>query len=493
MKPQSFWNRKIPSLFGIVVLIAGVVVTGWMAQTGIIFTGRAAPGNTPNDITVTNITDTSFTVTYTTTDTVLGSVAYSEGSGNEAIAFDDRDQKSGQPSPQRAHSITIRNAKAGAKYVYSINSGGGSFTDNGKKFTVTTGKKLSGNPPANKPVKGKVVTSDGSPALNSLVYLAGDNSQILSAITQPDGTYTIPTAPLRKKDLTSYAVLSPTTKLTIGVVSPDGTSSVTVLAKSTNPVPLITLSNSYDFATSIDSPTRISSESAEITGFPQVGEEGNTTAANSVKITTPKDGQALSDQRPTFKGSAPPNAEVEITIDSDDPIQANVMSDRRGNWTYRPKSPIAPGESSVTVNARDGSGIVKNATQSFTVLASGSQFTDPSVSPAKSSPTPTKKPTGAITSPTPTKKATPTQADAATPTPTIPQPTPTQITLSPTPTAIVTVAPTSVIPTGPTAPISPIPSIAPTGDSDVILYALIGAVAITIGAVLLFITGGMSL
>lgn len=484
MKPQSFWNRRIPSVLGIVILIAGIVITSALVSTGVIFTGRAAPGNTPQGVVITNISDTSFTVTYNTGDTVLGSISYTNPADNKSVAFDVRDQKSGQPRPYKIHAITVSKLTPNTKYSFTITSGGGNFTNSGNDYIVTTGRKLSSIPSKNQEIKGKIVTSTGSAPSEALIYVESGSSQILSALTS-NGSYSIPTTMLRTKNLNSYVSLAPSTKLKMQTVAPEGKATVSVLVKGSNPVPPITLTNKYDFAVTRDT-TRIASQTAEVTGFPE-SEVDTGKQVSTITITAPKEGQALSDQRPTLKGTAPPSAEVEITIDSDEPIQTNVITDRRGSWSYRPKNPIPPGEATVTANARDGTGILRSTTQSFTILASGSQFTQPSVSPTKSAPTPT--PTPESEEPTPTKRATPTQV--VTPTPTQAVATPTVIAISPTPTALPTIAPTLVATIQPTSA-TPIPTIAPTGDNDAILYALIGAVAITIGAVLLFFTGGIS-
>ena len=505
MNKQSIWNRRIPSVFGIAILIGGIALTAWFAQTGVIFTGRASPGNMPIDVTVTNISDRSFTVSYITTDSVLGTITYSEPGEEEIVAVDERDQKSGQPQAYTAHSIAIRNLKSGTRYTFSINSGGGTFRDTDQPYTVSTGDRLTDAPPTNQPVTGKIITQDGKAPDSAIVYLQTDNSQVLSALVQPDGTYAIPVESFRTKDLTSYEDISEETEFRIRIASTQGKTSLTVPASNSNPIPLTTLARTYDFSTTSESTTMVtSSESANVTGFPDIEVTDDTQAVTTVQITTPKVGQSLTDQRPVFKGKAPPRSEVELTINADDPIQANIIADRRGNWSYRPAAPLSAGQLEVTATARDGTGIVKTQTQSFTILTSGSRFTEPSVSPVAPSttpsPSPTKKPSPTLSPtakptsvPTPTGSsptATPAQSEpTASPVPsvtaTVPTATPTIITATPTPTVIV--------PTGSQPPVSPQPSIDPSGSYDGILYTLIGTIAVAIGAALVFLTGGIPL
>ena len=485
-------------------LVAGIALTAWFAQTGIIFTGRAAPGNTPTGVTITNISDRSFTVTYTTADSVLGTVSYSEPGGEEIVAVDERDQKSGQPQAYTAHSVTVQNLKPNTLYSFSINSGGRTFRDNGQPYSVSTGKRLADIPPAGRPVTGRIITHDGKAPENAILYLQTDNSQILSALVRSDGTYSLATDALRTKDLASYEAVSEETDFRIRITSSQGTTSLTVPAKNSNPVPLTTLAKTYDFATTSDSTTTVtSSESAIITGFPNIEETEDSPAVTTVQITTPKEGQSLTDQKPAFRGKAPPGSEVELTINADDPVQANVIADRRGNWSYRPAVPLSAGQLEVTATARDGTGIVKTQTQSFTILSSGSRFTEPSVSPIQSEPTrtPTPSPTK---KPSPTLTPTPTTGPTNAPTPAGTSPTPTassapsitatvRPTATPTTTTIATPTPTVFVPTGSQQPASPQPSIDPSGSYDGILYALIGTIAVAIGAALVFLTGGIPL
>lgn len=495
MNRRSIWDQRIPPVFSIILLVIGLLIAGWFVTTGIIFTGRAISGNTPQSITVTNITDRSFTVTYLTENSVLGTVSY--GEGQEAIvAVDDRDQKSGQPQPHRVHSISVRNLKPNTSYSFSITSGGKQINDNGKPFSTKTGPHLENNDTEPHMVTGKVVTQEDKAPSEGIIMITPDGGQTLTTLLKNDGTYSL-SLQARTNSLEQYLTLTPTQKLKLQVLTDLGTASVTVLSSRTNPVGPITVNNTYDFSIlNTKNDVSIASASGEIEGFPILGESENTTNTQ-VQILSPKEDQKLSDQKPVFKGTAPPNSDVEITINSTDEIQTNVITDRRGNWSYRPKFPLSPGLNTVTIKSRDQSGILKVLTQSFTVYATGSLFTEPSVSPTKPSPTPTKKPT-----PTPTKKSTPSvtptpvkKTVSKTPTPTIPEPTvrltstPTVVPTRPIATPTTPVIARNISPTQIITSISPQPSMAPTGSNDVLVYGILGAIVLIVGAALLFMTG----
>ena len=120
---KSVWDRRIPGLSGLLFLGVGIIVAYYLAQNNAIFTGRAAPDNTPTNIRISNITDSSFTVSYTTTDKVLGTINFGTTPNGTTVAIDDRDQKDGTPKPYHTHHITIKNLTPNTMYYYTILSG----------------------------------------------------------------------------------------------------------------------------------------------------------------------------------------------------------------------------------------------------------------------------------------------------------------------------------------------------------------------------------
>jgi hypothetical protein len=121
-----------------------------------------------------------------------------------------------------------------------------------------------------------------------------------------------------------------------------------------------------------------------------------------------------------FKGNALANENVAIGIMSDQnqEIKTTVQADANGNWEYRPTDPLAPGTYTITIASPDTTGEILTVTNTFVVNASGSQFTEPSISPSPSfDVTPSASPTPTI--------PTPTLSPTDSPTPTITSPTPT--------------------------------------------------------------------
>jgi hypothetical protein len=85
-------------------------------------------------------------------------------------------------------------------------------------------------------------------------------------------------------------------------------------------------------------------------------------------ITTPPDGSALKDDRPTIAGAAPPNATVQVYDDGS--LVGTAAADTEGDWALVADEPLEPGEHTVTAVASDDAGRTSDpsAVVTFTVV-----------------------------------------------------------------------------------------------------------------------------
>ncbi len=464
---HPFWNIKIPSIFAIFLLVVGVGVTTYLVQTETNLFGHAAPSETPQNIRITNITDTSFTVTYQTDASVIGTLSL--GKDNPQTVLDERDQEGGVPKQYNIHSISAHDLKPETAYEFSILSGTTTFLNNGTTFTVTTGPKIDAPPSSQIPLAGRLVGADGQKPDEAIIYVTAHNGQTLSTLLKSSGLYILPLNLMRSNDLKSLYPINPNTTLQILAIDPTSTSHVTAIAGASNPVPLINLSQDYDFTISI---SPIASGSAQESAFPDFPIDNSLVA--TPKIITPQSDQSFSDQQPQFKGTAQPNGTVSIEIHSDDAIKTQVTANGAGSWIYRPDKPLSPGQHTISITTADQFGILHTIKQSFTVYAAGTevdQTATPSAKPTTrpATPTPTKKPNAPT--PTPTQKPV-----APTATPTIVQQTKGGLTITATPTP-------SVRP-------SPLP---PTGSNTVVIAGATGIVTTVVGIILFLLTRGATL
>lgn len=432
MKNQLF-NKRIPTIFGIGLVVLGIVLTTVIARVQTSLRSSASISEKPQNVKITNLSDNSFTITYQTDAATTGSINYGKSKELGNTQLDDLDREKEGFSPKNIHSITIEKLSPNTKYFLVIISGENTFLNNEVPFEIATGPSISSPSVSQTVIKGKVILPDGNAPNEALVYLSTDNSQLLSATVAKDGEFNFSLKRFRTDDLSSYLKLNENTILKLLAINNSLKSTVSFSLNQTSSIPTITLSNDYDF---IDDYVPVASESAQL-GFPST-----TTESKNLKpqILTPKKEQTFTDQKPQFQGTSLPNETVEIIIHSDENIQTQVTADSNGNWTYRPPANLSPGVHTITIKTRDSSGILTTVMQSFTVFAAETA--------------------------TPTQEITPTS---------IPSPTPTVILiLTPTP-----------FPTISSGPIESKGGLPPTGSSSIFL--IIGGIVTAITGIALFL------
>lgn len=425
MKNQLF-NKRIPTVFGIGLVILGIVLTTIIVKNQTSLKSKALDSQTPQNIKITNVSGNSFTITYQTDAPATGSVSYGKDKKLGESELEDLDKEKGSFSPKKIHSISVKKLLPTTKYFLAIISGDSTFLNNGSPFEISTGPNISSSGAKQNIIKGKVILPDGNPPSETVIYLNAENSQLLSNIGAKDGIFNFSLKELRTNSLLSYFDVSDKTIFKIFATNGSLQSTALFSLNKTSTIPTITLSNDYDF-TQNSSP--VASKSAKPLGFPVIS---SPPLSLKPQILTPKKNQSFVDQKPQFRGTSLPNETVEIIIHSDEGITTEVIADSNGNWTYTPPTNLSPGVHTITIKTRGSGGILTTVMQSFTVLA----------------------------------------AQAPTPTPTI-KPTSTP-TLFPTPTPII------IIPTFP-----PAEDLPPTGTSSILI--VIGGIAATITGVVLFL------
>jgi len=457
---KNFWDRKIPTILGILVITIGVGITTFLVSQNTLFKSNASLSDQPKDVRITNVTDNSFTVSYSTDGQVAGSLNYGKDKSLGQAALDDRDQQTGNLANYNIHNLTVRLLSSQTQYFFTITSGQDSFLNNGQPFMVTTGPALA-SPSAQEPMTGKIILPDGTAPSEGLVYVTMDGAQVISTLVKSDGSYILPLNSLRTSDNSAYYTFSKNAGIKILAIGNSLSSNASLSFSQIHPIPTITLSKDYDFKTG-EAPTTLP---VNLESFPTF--ESTSSAKASPEILTPKENQSFTDQQPLFKGTGLPEQNVKIVIHSDALIQANITTDANGNWSYRPTAPLSPGNHTVTITTKNSAGILQTISQSFVVYASGQQ-TNP---PASLTPTP---------SPTPTPKVTPTLTPTPTATPTV--------TPAPFKTAAPTASPSSQMQTKGGIVVSPTEKLLPpTGSSSIVTVGIAGAMLTLAGGLLLLL------
>ena len=454
---KGLFNKRIPTTLALLVLLGFIAVSIILVQKGIFYIGKAAPENQPQNVFLSNITDTSFTVSFTTPGSVDAVLTMSDARVGNSLILDDRDKKNGGQEKYFSHFISVPNLKANTKYVFKLLVGGKEYSD--PSYTTETASEIQEEPPSQNPIFGKVLLPDGTFAKDTIVSAKTKDSQLVSSITDEKGQFIIPTNSWRTSNLNQYLLLQEDSPIVITALRQTMKSTVDTIFSVAKNLPSITLQEHYSFSPQTET---VSTKDSQLNlTFP-------TSSGKTIDITNPKEGQAFIDQSPLFTGVAYPNSKV--TIQLKNVLEKQVISSPKGTWSFRVDTSLPQGEHNITILTPDNTGAYIKISRNFTIFPLGSQIADS----ATPSATPIIQPTIAPTTTpiTPTITIVPTQPTAA---PETPSPT-----VSATPTTIPTVLPTKTV-------FTPTPTIAPSGAiSNTIALTSISIILIIAGTALLF-------
>jgi hypothetical protein len=168
------------------------------------------------DPTITNITDTGFTVTWVSNDPYIGRVVYQESGGGwpvvfaqngKPMAYDDRDVKLTQEGtyvqkengiiPRYTHHVTIRNVKPATTYDLRV-----AGTINGKEIPlIITTREIIEDINTPNPAYGKVEGANNNDSIIIFSYVTPESGlDLISIPVSKNGTYSFDTN-LMKEDL----------------------------------------------------------------------------------------------------------------------------------------------------------------------------------------------------------------------------------------------------------------------------------------------------
>lgn len=421
-------HLRIPTIIGLGILLVGLVGAVLLVQQQQQLTSRASQAApTPRTVSISNITDQSFTVSWVTDSAASGFVAL-EREGAVQRVLDDRDKRSSTLQTSTTHYVTIENLVSSTTYRFRIGEGVDTiFDQQGQPYEVKTGAPLS-DPPSPDSAQGLILTSARTPAIGTMVFLELPGSQRVSSLVTSSGNWIIPLSTVRDQQLALWLPYDrSSTTYTLNVEGGvEGRADAVVTTAGDRPVPPIVLGQSYDFRQGRDpvgiassarpaivisvgptSPPQETEQQLSPSSFDLVSLGSVTSPSIDVMLDNPsQDGEVLQTPRPQFFGRGPEGAALEITIESSDPTTGSVTVTEQGEWSFISPRELAPGDHQITVRWRDAEGILQSLTRSFAVNAqeAGPAFTaTPSATPTFGLPTPTMTLAPSVTAvPTPT-------------------------------------------------------------------------------------------
>jgi len=367
--------NKIPTLLGLllVVIFVGVFAVG--SDTYFKTTTNASGSILPINVQITNVSDTTFAVLWTTANPATGALSIAMTPAARVI-FDDQDTK--DQGKYTSHIVTFRGATADTSYAVTLLSNGKKSLNNGKPYTIRTAPVLTTASGNLEPAYGTILNADKSPIKGALVHISLDGSQQLSTVTKPSGTWLIPLNLIRTEDLSGFLPITDRMNVTITVEGQGLTTTAVTDTLNDSPVPDMMLGKTYDFrhanAKAPGAPLALTNP----TPIPQktpAAVLGASTAkpANIVALTIPAQGSALPTTLPLIQGTGIPGKSVSIVLGINTPVGGTATVGADGLWSFTPSKPLSPGAQSVTITTKDSNNKSVALTHLFTVLKSGTQ------------------------------------------------------------------------------------------------------------------------
>jgi hypothetical protein len=189
---------RIPTIIAVIILVFAVAAGVFLVQNNQVFRIGASPDMAPQDVRVSNITDTSLTVSWVTDKATVASLKW-----GEAVNQVTSSQPDLEPNAHNVHSISLNNLSPGKTYYFLINSDGTDYDNSGIPWQATTGSTL-GSSNQTKILSGTVMTATGQPSNEAVVYVTGSGISTLSTKTTSNGTWVIQLGQARNTDLTQY-------------------------------------------------------------------------------------------------------------------------------------------------------------------------------------------------------------------------------------------------------------------------------------------------
>lgn len=395
-------------IIGLFILTVSLALGVSLISYRQVFKIGASGETSPKDVRVSNISDSSFIISWTTDKATTGAVKY--GLKESSLGNIEKEEVEIE---NFTHLSKLAGLKANTPYFFKVISGGKDYDNNGVLWQVKTGPSLA-EPKQNIIVSGNVLTPTGNPAMNAIVYISiGGN--LLSTLTSQNGSWLIPISYARSTNLSSYVEINPATTL-LEITVQGGQNEIAtaqIYPQSANPTPAMILGQVYDFknnppsetsdlpGSSLEAPEGKSQQS----GF-NIPNQIATPSAQSVTLESVDDGEVITTATPEFFGQGPANTNLTITVESDPVTTDGVQIPRSGEWKWTPPQGLSEGSHKITLTWKDAQGITRSLVRSFIVKASEGPAYE-----ATPSATPKVSPTA---SPSSTPKATMTASPSAT-------------------------------------------------------------------------------
>ena len=248
---RSFLNNiRIPTLAGLTIIILGLAAGIYLTLRQQSLVTQASPEITPKNIRITNIEDTSATISWITDTKTSGFVQYFTEGNPVQTAADDTDTKS--PSVKLLHHVSLKNLTPETQYQFKVVSG--KLTTKTQEFK--TSKTIEGQSEI-RSIIGTVIDIDGF-SKSGLVYLEIPGATTQSTLIKSLGNFIIPLGKLRTANLSDlFKDMGAEAKLTVVTDGQILTSARLIPGKIKSPIGPLVVGQNLDLTITIAPPSAL--------------------------------------------------------------------------------------------------------------------------------------------------------------------------------------------------------------------------------------------
>lgn len=187
----------------IILLIVGIIFSVYLVLQNTSLFSKAAPDISPKKVAISNISDSSFTVSWVTDKETIGFVKYSQGLSLNETAYDERDEADGAKA-RITHFIVLKNLSPQQKYYFKITSQDQIFGLEDQPYEQYTAPVSEQTPPVPVVTFGKIKNGDGEIPQEAIIFLKLPDSTTLSTYPSSDGNFLMTVTNARSMDLSAY-------------------------------------------------------------------------------------------------------------------------------------------------------------------------------------------------------------------------------------------------------------------------------------------------
>lgn len=358
-------NKRIPTIFGVLILIGGLIAGVLMVSKPQSLITKAGPTSVPKNVKISNQEATSVTVSWTTDVPVTGLLKYSDNPANLSLPGTDiRDQVSGEAGVFTTHYVVITNLKPSTSYYFEIVAGSGSYNDGDSPYQTRTEASTSSG--VEDMISGKILSSTGQGVEGAVVFVEIDEGETMSVLTKNGGTWQLNLGRVRndKGQILAYDRQNQQVSLFIqgGAL---GTATALTNTAGDSPVKDIIMGTNVNLVES----TVLLGETDNVNDLADGAGFGNLADDDDNLLNPMTDGEKIATSSPEFRGKLPAGTSVQVTVNSETEQTAIVTVEEDGYWKWTPPLALEPGEHTVAIEYEDENGILQKIIRSFVVLA----------------------------------------------------------------------------------------------------------------------------